>query len=848
MIYAEETSEQVAFHLNQKAEAYFESGNLDEAYAICLQVLETIPVYPLTCKTLGNIFQAQGNLSEAMHWYDKALTEQPEWAEIYGNLGNLYAKQNELSAAMFCYHKSLDLQPLMPGIYRNLAKIYEQVGQLNMAQEFRQKAQEVEMEKAIYDQIDLANQCLQSNDLAGAIACYEKGIEMNAYLPSLYEAVAPLYEKQKNTDKLINCYEKLTELSPERGEFWQRLGNLLVDTPAVKQGVEALQKAVELLPNNVWVNFHLASALQKAEDLPGAITYFQKSAELNPKLWNAFYRWGQCLNLDKQYEPATQVLEKAKYLNPEMPRIYQALGEAYYNLNLFEKAITSYEKVTELEPSNWIPYAKLADALISGQQYERAIAILQALETKQPELGGWLPKKIADTLTASGNYQEAVAYYEKAISQNPQAFWIYFALAENYEKAGELELAVRTILRVLQTKPDHAIAYQKIAYFLNQQGETSDSFICQNHLFPLNILEKHCKFPPIWALTSNTPTPSIKKLPIYSSGPIDISPVYTIESELHTNFTTQQVNAAPVFVTQVQNGKVWGDEFNSAVMNPDHRLIIDISSGSPELILTSPYLPPVKKLEGRVAFFSSRWGNIYFHWLFDVVARFGLFALAGIELDSINYFVVNSQKKRFQAEILGLLGLPSNKIITSEEYPYIQADELLVPSFSFVGGDLRTPYWACEFLQKSLSPQPAVNNSRKRLYISRSQAGWRKVTNEKDVINFLANYGFTAVNLENMSLQEQIEYLASAEVVIAPHGSGLTNILFCPIGTTIIEIFSPNFVSNIYWHLASSCQLVYCYMLGEDVEAKPNIPPQRQDISVNLDRLLVMLQYVRIAE
>ncbi|MGL6282703.1 MAG: tetratricopeptide repeat protein [Microcoleaceae cyanobacterium] len=847
MMYAEETSEQVAFHLNQKAEEYFESGNLDEAYTICLEVLETLPLYPLTCKTLGDIFQAQGNLSEAMHWYDKALTEQPDWAEIYGNLGNLYAKQNELSAAIFCYHKSLDLQPLMPGIYRNLAKIYEQVGQLNMAEEFRQKSQSVEMEKAIYDQIDLANQSLQSDDLAGAIASYEKAIEMNPYLPNLYEGIAPLYEKQKDSAKLISCYEKLTELSPERGEYWQRLGNLLVETSAIKQAVEALQKAVELLPNIAWVNFHLAAALQKAEDLPGAIAYFQKAAELNPQLWNAFYRWGQCLNLDKQYEAAIQVLEKAKDINPEMARIYISLGEAYYHFNCFDQAIITYEKVTELEPGNWISYAKLADALIGDKQYERAIAILQTLEEKQPELGGWLPKKIADTLTANGNYQEAVAYYEKAISQNPQGYWIYFALAENYEKAGELELAVRTVLRVLQTKPDHAIAYQKIAYFLNQQGETSDSFICQNNLFPLNILEKHCKFPSIWALTSNTPTPSIKKIPIYNNGPVDLTTVYTIESELHSTLTIQQVTAPSVFVTQVQNGKGWGDEFNSAVMNPDHRLIIDISSGSPELILTSPYLPTVKKLEGKVAFLSSRWGNIYFHWLFDVVARCGLLTLAGIEWDSINYFVVNGQKKRFQAEILGALGLPSNKIITSEEYPYIQADELLIPSFSFVGGDLRTPYWACDFLQKSLSPQPAVNTSRKRLYISRSQASWRKVINETEVINFLTNYGFTVVNLENMSFQEQVEYMASAEVVIAPHGSGLTNILFCPAGTTIIEIFSPNFISNIYWHLASSCQLIYCYMLGEDVAAKPNIPPQKQDISINLDRLLVMLQYVRIA-
>ncbi|NOG52157.1 MAG: glycosyltransferase family 61 protein [Chloroflexi bacterium] len=84
---------------------------------------------------------------------------------------------------------------------------------------------------------------------------------------------------------------------------------------------------------------------------------------------------------------------------------------------------------------------------------------------------------------------------------------------------------------------------------------------------------------------------------------------------------------------------------------------------------------------------------------------------------------------------------------------------------------------------------PAPDQPR-RLYISRSKARRRRVLNESAVIALLAPLGFEAFTLEDLSVAEQVRLFAGAEAVVAPHGSGLTNLVFGQ-GIKVIELHTP---------------------------------------------------------
>ncbi|MBD1921548.1 glycosyltransferase family 61 protein [Microcoleus sp. FACHB-831] len=54
------------------------------------------------------------------------------------------------------------------------------------------------------------------------------------------------------------------------------------------------------------------------------------------------------------------------------------------------------------------------------------------------------------------------------------------------------------------------------------------------------------------------------------------------------------------------------------------------------------------------------------------------------------------------------------------------------------------------------------------------------------MINFLKKFGFEQVTLESLSVSDQAALFSSAQVVIAPHGAGLSNVVFCNRGTKVI--------------------------------------------------------------
>jgi capsular polysaccharide biosynthesis protein len=135
----------------------------------------------------------------------------------------------------------------------------------------------------------------------------------------------------------------------------------------------------------------------------------------------------------------------------------------------------------------------------------------------------------------------------------------------------------------------------------------------------------------------------------------------------------------------------------------------------------------------------------------------------------------------------------------------------------------------------------------RRLYISRGLATYRRVLNEADVVQLLARHGFEVVKLEGLSMWEQAEIMASCEAVVAPHGGGLSNLVFCGLGTKVIEIFSPELVAGYFWKLCNQLNLDYYYILGEGLPETQDDSYQqtwnaRADIIVDLSILRQVLE------
>ena len=338
------------------------------------------------------------------------------------------------------------------------------------------------------------------------------------------------------------------------------------------------------------------------------------------------------------------------------------------------------------------------------------------------------------------------------------------------------------------------------------------------------------------------------------------------------------VESPETFVTSLPNGRAWiVPQKNSwmicnaiAIIDSGDRLLPELSREYPGelpgcenqhstqhrfLNLKPEELPPLEKIDGTVAVLAGLSGNVYFHWMVDILPRIEILHRWGINLEEIDWFLVNSCQQPFQRETLKALGIPEYKIIESDRHPYIQAKQLIVPSFSGYLGWLSPQ--GLEFLRRVFLietshkvPKILASDRKKyypeRIYISRSQCSYRRIINEEQVINFLSGFGFVPVLLESMNFQEQINLFAHAKVIIAPHGSGLTNIIFCPPGTKVIELTSPNYIRHYYWAIGQQLNLEHYYLTGENFECHPIRQlmyqnPLTEDILVNLNYLKKMI-------
>jgi hypothetical protein len=108
------------------------------------------------------------------------------------------------------------------------------------------------------------------------------------------------------------------------------------------------------------------------------------------------------------------------------------------------------------------------------------------------------------------------------------------------------------------------------------------------------------------------------------------------------------------------------------------------------------------------------------------------------------------------------------------------------------------------------------------VYISRREARGRyarPVRNEDALEHALAARGFSIVLLETLTLSQQIDQLRRAKLVVAPHGAGLANIVFCKEGTPVYELFPAHHIRSDFFKLAQYHNLQYhaeCHKTAPD--------------------------------
>lgn len=222
------------------------------------------------------------------------------------------------------------------------------------------------------------------------------------------------------------------------------------------------------------------------------------------------------------------------------------------------------------------------------------------------------------------------------------------------------------------------------------------------------------------------------------------------------------------------------------------------------------YIPTVsRRLEGRYFLGFNAGHSNYAHWLTDQAPL--LWHYKTVLMDEGIRVLLPRTHASFVQFYLTTMSIPET-CVTYIDDEIIEVEELIFPTFFSFDA---IPYSIVHLLNSFKATLPALSTPRRRgIFISRRETTTRSLLNEDVLCRHMARAGIETIVPAEMTVDSQIQAFREADVVIACHGAGLANIVYCEPGTRILELFPEYTVSAHFWMLANQFGLDYGVLFG----------------------------------
>jgi len=295
---------------------------------------------------------------------------------------------------------------------------------------------------------------------------------------------------------------------------------------------------------------------------------------------------------------------------------------------------------------------------------------------------------------------------------------------------------------------------------------------------------------------------------------VDLNKIKNLYKKQILNIKSNIQNSKDYYSYKIINGRVYTDYVEHVAIISENNLIGEISyqqvlgdlkDPSKNIVLSKGTPRFKRKFKGKVlSILQGASGNNYGHWILDMLPKIKLCS-EHYSLNDINYFYTPNLID-FQKETLSILDINENRIINSEKFRHIQADELLVvdhPSY-YKGFILKQfkfqPTWVIQWLRDTYLIHEKKFNANEKVFIDRTDSIYKhcQIQNESEVSNYLKNKGFSKYQLAKLSFFEKVYLFNNAKIIIGAHGSGFTNLVFCKPKTKVIEIRPPIHSNSVF--------------------------------------------------
>lgn len=254
----------------------------------------------------------------------------------------------------------------------------------------------------------------------------------------------------------------------------------------------------------------------------------------------------------------------------------------------------------------------------------------------------------------------------------------------------------------------------------------------------------------------------------------------------------------------------------------------------------------IKRINEPVGIIHTSWTLGYYHWLTESIPR--LIYLKNKHPTVNVYLPIDFKRYEIYFDMLGFekpIYYSNSSITTDKVYLPICPRKMAILNKN-----------AYSLTRNSLRDVINFDNSiNRKIYISRKSARGRKVINEAEVESVLINNGYEIYDFDKLSIVEQQKLCSESKCMISIHGAALTNMMFMPKGSEIIELIPKkrnffrefNFVRSTskhdpcFYRLANALEHNYHYLECISIDNGQRMS-HMDDIVVDVNKLIYLLK------
>jgi hypothetical protein len=233
--------------------------------------------------------------------------------------------------------------------------------------------------------------------------------------------------------------------------------------------------------------------------------------------------------------------------------------------------------------------------------------------------------------------------------------------------------------------------------------------------------------------------------------------------------------------------------------------------------------------------------NPWHIWI-DVISKFRLIEKRWSTNFAKYVFVLSNPSKYFDKVVKEFFS--ELKYMVMPRHETWQFNHIIVPSLSNHNDGITTPHLA-PWLRSMRNIIKIIPETKKKIFISRENAKNRNIVNQNELL--MALQGWKTITLENLSIKEQVKTFAEATHIVAPHGAGLINLLWCDPKTKVYELTHRDFLEKkVYPTLSKQLELEHQIILCNTIKLKEEKSKNKKikdmvDLKIDITELIKAL-------